>query len=246
MRHTRSITAATLAIALLAVLIPAAALAKPKSKAKAITKSEVISLIKQYSKPGATGAPGAPGAPGTPGTPGTNGAGFSLAQNSGLTIGSNNTLGIMSSLLVPCPAHQALYYLDPMGPGVAWCSFQTQGQFVQGGFTAGNPNAEPQVTLGSTATNVAEETVNYAPGTNKYMVNAVVELESLSSQIATCDLIDETSSTVIEVEEDTVDGYSNLSFLNDPAIPQGDGLAIKCSATGSVAAEATLSAIPLG
>ena len=53
---------------------------------------------------------------------------------------------------------------------------------------------------------------------------------------------------MLEIEDESVDGYANLSFLDVPSIPSGDALGIKCS-TGtndSVYAEATLSAIPLG
>ena len=49
MKLTKFITSTALAVVLLAALIPTAAVAKAKAKSKAVTKSEVISLIKQYS-----------------------------------------------------------------------------------------------------------------------------------------------------------------------------------------------------
>jgi hypothetical protein len=256
MRASRTITAATLAVALVVGLLPAAAAAK--TRAKAVSRSEVISLIKQYSKPGrvgptgatgaagATGATGLTGATGAPGTSGTPGLDFSLAQDSGLTLGGGNTLSIMPTLLQACPAHEELYNLDPTGTGAAWCSFPTQGQFAQGGFVSGTPAAYPQVTLTGTNAVVVEEEIDYANDSHPYLVNAVVEFFSTAADLASCELIDTTSSTVLEVEDDSVDGFGNLSFLDVPEIEQGDVLAIECNATGTVKAQATLSAIPLG
>jgi hypothetical protein len=261
MRDARTITAATLAV-LIVGLLPAVAAAK--TKAKALSRSEVIGLIKQYSKPGKTGAAGAIGATGAigetgaigatgatgpsgaPGTSGTPGLGFSLAPDSGLTLGGGNALSIMPTLLQACPAHEELYNLDPTGNGAAWCSFPTQGQFAQGGFVTGNPTAYPQVTLTGTNATVVEEEIDYANDSHPYLVNAVVELFSTAADLASCELIDTTSSTVLEVEDDSVDGFGNLSFLDVPEIEQGDALAIECNATGTVKAQATLSAIPLG
>jgi hypothetical protein len=108
-------------------------------------------------------------------------------------------------------------------------------------------SATPELTLTSSYTTMADEVVNYASGDNFYMVNAVVEFYSTSAELASCELIDTTSGTVWEIEDDSVDGYSNLSFLNNTPIPQGDLLAVKCETSGgTVKAEATLSAIPLG
>jgi hypothetical protein len=253
MRQTRTITVATLAVALIVGLLPAVAAAK--TRAKALSKSEVISLIKQYSRPGktgpagttgATGPTGPIGAPGAPGTSGIAGLDFSLAPDSGLTLGGGNTLSILPSLLTACPAHEEIYNLDPTGNGAAWCSFPTQGQFAQGGFVTGEPGAYPQVTLTGTNAPVVEEEIDYANDTHPYLVNAVVEFFSTAADLASCELIDTTSSTVLEVEDDSVDGFGNLSFLDVPEIEQGDALAIECNATGTVKAQATLSAIPLG
>jgi hypothetical protein len=256
-------TAIPVAIAVAVAIAPGAAFAKakPKPKPAAITKSQVIALIKQYSKPGATGAPGAKGATGTTGATGANGAAgtagqtgapgtpatnWTLATNSGLTIGAGNTIGLLPTLTTPCPAHESIYYLDPQSTGLAWCSFTTQGQFTTGGFTSGQPGAAPADTVTSTGSAIAHEAINYAPGNHPYLVTAVAEFISLSSQIATCSLIDTTSNTTLETEEDTVNGYSNLSFLATPAITSGDNLEVYCTATGTIGAEATLASIPLG
>jgi hypothetical protein len=249
MRIKSFITVTALAVALCVAVIPTAAMAKPKIQAKALTKSQVISLIKQYSKAGKTGPTGPAGSNGTDGTNGTNGTDgvtptFTLAQNSGLQIGSGNALSLLPSLTQPCAYHQALYYLDPIGNGEAWCSFPVQGQFTTGGFDT-TVDPDPQTSLTNTAATIASETVNYASGTNKYLVNAVVELSSLNSELAVCQLVNETTNTVYEEEDDTVDGYANLSFLDTPSIPSSDVLGIKCAGTQTTA-EATLSVIPLG
>jgi len=155
-------------------------------------------------------------------------------------------LSVLSSWTQPCGAHQNLYYLDPQGSGTAFCSFPTQGQFTTGGFVSGDPFAGPQISLPTTFTNVANEQITYAGGTEKYLVQAVVELESSSSQVAFCSLVDTTTNTTIESEGYNVDGYGNLSLLATPSIADQDNLAVKCESTGTTSAQATLASIPLG
>jgi len=241
---------ATLAVAAIAfgAVIPASS---ADAKAKPLTKAQVITLIKQYSKPGKIGAPGAPGATGNTGLTGNTGptgltgnTGPDWNVGSGLSL-SGGKLSVLPSLLQPCPAHQDLYYLDPDGSGQAWCSFPTQGEFTTGGFSS-TPSASPQTTLGSTYASLADEEMDYASGPEKYLVTATVEFESLASETASCELVNGSTEAVIEIEDETVAGYANLSFLATPTIGEGDGLVIACSAGGTVGAEASLAAIPLG
>lgn len=221
--------------------VPSIASAKNAKKSPSpITKAQVIALIKQYSKPGKTGKTGAPG------------PSWKLAPNSGLSLTGTNTLSLLPGLTTPCGYHQDIYYLDPFGSGTAYCSYPVQGQFASYGFVSTNPYADPQVPVSSTVwTSITGLDINYASGSNPYMVNAVVELVSNATSLVRCRLDDMTTGVVIEAENYSLNGYGNLSFLARPNLANGDALAVQCTAVTfapntTVDAQATYSAIPLG
>jgi hypothetical protein len=78
----RPATAVLVLAASLVVFSSLPSVAAAKSKSKPLTKSAVIKLIKQYSKPGPQGKPGGQGKQGTPGPAGS----YTIGSGSGLEL----------------------------------------------------------------------------------------------------------------------------------------------------------------
>ncbi len=127
-----------LALSLSLALAPAAAARKHKPKAAAaVTKAQVIQLIKQYAPGAVAGSPGARGATGLTGPPGpvtTYSAGSGLVLNgTQFSLDSASTL-FQDPLAAPqCPAYKFLYKVAQTGASacdygaVAFTGGQTSG-----------------------------------------------------------------------------------------------------------------------
>jgi hypothetical protein len=231
------------------VKAPAAA----KSKSKPLTKSAVIKLIKQYSKPGPPGKQGGLGQPGPAGS-------YTIGSGSGLQL-KGAALSVDSGLFGACPAGQVMNGLSANGSGSRDCSYGLQYiDLERGGFVPTDlTNPTPTTVLMDTSTTVVSAVAQGAVKPGDYYVNAAIELTTdayPSPDLVKCLLVDVTTNTTYRSVADTLGGYANDAAgyadleIQDaiPAAP-GDRLDINClhdADGGSDVAAATLAILPLG
>jgi hypothetical protein len=244
-----------LAVSLVAVSsLPS--LAAAKSKSKPLTKSAVIKLIEQYSKPGPQGQPGGQGKQGTPGPAGS----YTIGSGSGLQL-KGAALSVDSGLFGGCPAGEVMNGLSASGSGSRDCSYGLQYiDLERSGFDTSDPtDPTPTTVLMDTSTTVVSAVAQGAVKPGDYYVNAAIELlgETLSSpDLVKCLLVDVTTNTVYRSVADSiggnanvVDGYANLEIQDAIPVAPGDRLDINClhdGGTGTDFAAGTLTVMPVG
>jgi len=220
-----AITAAGSGIALAA--LPSAAAAKSH---KPLTRAQVISLIKKYSRPGprgATGPSGAPGAPGAMGNVGAPGTNYSVGTDSGLTL-TGNALSVDSGLLGECPMFQVLYSLSASGGGSRGCEYPLTPGFEAAGFSATAGVASGSIPLMVSGYQEIASVSASAPGPSDtpYYVNGQVDLFSSSTATVNCSLFD--NETFLETESTEVTGSNTLDLQALPTVASGDTLTLSC------------------
>ncbi len=249
----RPATAVLVLAVSLVTLSSLASVAAAKSKSKPLTKSAVIKLIKQYSKPGPQGQPGPRGIPGAGGS-------YTIGSGSGLQL-KGAALSVDAGLFGACPAGQVMNGLSASGSGSRDCSYGLQYiDLERGGFvTSDLTNPSPTTVLMDTSTTVVSAVAQGAVKPGDYYVNAAIELSSdayPNPDLVKCLLVDVTTNTVYRSVADTLAGYANdaegyadLEIQDAIPVAPGDRLDINClhdGGTGADFAAATLVVIPVG
>jgi hypothetical protein len=227
----RRVTTAIAIVGSLAIVsaMPSAAAAKSK-KSSSLTKSEVIKLIKQYSKPGPQGPQGTQGTQGTQGPKGDTGPAGSY------TVGSTSGLALSGNALSVNLGHCSAYdFADGFSSGALGCRPEPTSDYQPdfGGYGTGSLFGEfPPVglTITNTYTEIAHVTVGI---TGPHIVNAVVQLGSTGVDTDKCQLRQDsndlqTEQTVIPVNAGG-SGFATMYLqyaLDDTA---GDTLSVWCA-----------------
>jgi hypothetical protein len=219
--------------------MPSAAAAKSK-KSSSLTKTEVIKLIKQYSKPGPAGRTGARG---QTGPPGSYSIGAGLAQ-------SGNTLQLAESA---CPTDEAIFGVGTNGDYD--CGFATRDAVSSGAF-GGNNGTQYELDNGAPTKDIASlDTPGPAGTTNTYWFMGTIDVfdNTANAAAVTCNL-DEgppaTPTATFEQQETTVLGSSNwaeLPMVWQVPVAADTSVEIECGANQTgISADATITAIPIG
>jgi hypothetical protein len=251
----RPTTALLVLAASLVALSSLPSVAAAKSKSKPLTKSAVIKLIKQYSKPGPQGNPGKQGTPGPAGS-------YTIGSSSGLQL-KGPALSVDAGLFGACPAGQVMTGMSASGSGSRDCTYGLQYiDLERGGFdTSDLTNPSPTTVLMDTSTTVVSATAQGAVKPGDYYVNAAIELSSNASpstpDLVKCLLVDATTNTIyrsvaddVASVADNVAGYADLEIQDAIPVAPGNTLDINCvhdsaGGGGTDVAAATLAVMPV-
>lgn len=223
----RRVTTAIAIVAALAIVsaMPSAAAAKSK-KSSSLTKSQVIKLIKQYSKPGPQGQQGGQGPKGDTGPAGS----YTLGPGSGLQL-SGNSLKVD---LGNCPRFDfAAQFSDGLG-----CQPEPTSDYQTdfAGYGTGSLFGEfPPVglTITNTYSEIAHATLGVA---GNHIVNAVVQLASTGVDTDTCQL--RQNSNDLQTEEAVLpvnagSGYATMYMQYGLLDSAGDTISVWCKTGNS-------------
>ena len=245
-------TALTIALAgagLGTAVVPAAASAKKPAKVSTgLTKSQVIGLIKKYSKPGPAGRMGAQGTPGIQGIQGIQGdvgPDWTVATNSGLSL-TGDALGLNPGLIGQCANNEDVFGLNANSFRCDYPVNMAHDSEGYSGPTLAAPSATSTVTIGGLNLMSADEIG--AVGAS-YYVNSSMEFKATASTSVTCAIIDPASVTVQTDAVTTIaGGYVDLDIQAILGNQPGGTVDTFCNApnAGGVTGQGTMGAFPLG
>ena len=244
MSHLHSTRAARVAVSLalagtgLAAALPATAAAK---KSKPLTKAQVISLIKKYSKPGPAGQPGAAGKQGATGPAGTYTVGQGLTQT-GNTLGVDAGAGLdfISNKLTlapqQCPDDQYSFGVDSKG-GLE-CGYAPAISSGSGTFNGVSGRTDLGTGTAPSATSIASATLGGTGSENSYVFLATANVFNVSGSTANiaCSLVDSTTSVVIETQDVSLPeaALTSIPLLwNLAGLSAGDKIELQCATDAS-------------
>jgi hypothetical protein len=237
--------AATVVAITASVAVAAAMPSVASAKSSSLTKSQVIKLIKQYSKPGPQGKQGPQGNQGPAG-------GYTIGAGSGLQL-KGAALSIDAGMFTICPEGEVAFGLNPSGNGSLDCGYGPFMDLERGGFSTTNlEDPMPQKSLTNTNSAVVTATAVGGAKALNYYVNGAIELNSTASpsspDVVKCELIDKSTGTLYRSVADDVAGYADLEIQDAIPVTNNDTLEVDClqdSGSGTDTAAATLAVVPV-
>jgi hypothetical protein len=214
------------------------------AKSSGLTKKQVITLIKKYSKPGRAGAKGSTGKTGPMGNPGATYAAGTGLTLSGTTFSVNPTI-FQQRVSTTCSGDESMYGIEQNGTPM--CAFGT--------------DADSNDNVSSTATKIASGTLTtldtITVGATDYFVTADAALIGFggTGAVANCEIVDgsdviaSASVTVGSGDLVTIDmqGDQKSTAVSNDALVCGASAAnqIENQITSPASTTSNLTALPL-